>query len=259
MNIIPFVTLLQREIARFCKVLMQTVITPLVSSALYLLVFGVSLGSKVDAQNGVHYLAFLIPGLMMMGLLNNAFQNCSSSIVIAKYSGELEDLRVVPMTHHQIIWAMALAAVVRGLVVALVTYLVGSAFYYFSQGEILGMHSIFEFLFFTTVGGLVFGMLGLAAAFWAKSFDQLSAVSAFILLPLSYLGGVFISIKSLPPFWQTVSSLNPLLYFINGLRHSIIGVSDVPVDSAALVSLVGLALFYGIAVLSLKKGSFHRW
>lgn len=256
---IPFWTLFQREIARFFKVLVQTVVTPLVSSSLYLLVFGVSLGSKVTLQNGVDYLAFLIPGLMMMGLLNNAFQNSSSSIVNSKYTGELEDLRVVPLSHHQIIWAMGLAAVVRGVLVAMITFAVGSVFYALVHGGGLGIHSWLGFFFFMIVGGLVFGMMGLSAAFWARSFDQLSAVSAFILLPLTYLGGVFISIQSLHPFWQKVSALNPLLYFINGLRHAILGVSDVPVAQSALVSLMGLALFYGLALLSLKKGSFHRW
>ncbi|MFN7729095.1 MAG: ABC transporter permease [Bdellovibrio sp.] len=256
---IGFFSLFHREIARFFKVIVQTIITPAVSSALYLLVFGVSLGSTVQSQNGVDYLAFLIPGLMMMGLLNNAFQNSSSSIVNSKYTGELEDLRVVPLSHHQIIGAMSLAAMVRGLVVAFVTFIVGTIFYAIMHGGFIGLHSPFEFLFFTVVGGLVFGMLGLAAAFYAKSFDQLSAVSAFILLPLTYLGGVFISIKNLSPFWQQVSALNPLLYFINGLRHAILGVSDIPVGQSMLVSLFGLGLFYVLALLALKRGNFHRW
>jgi ABC-2 type transport system permease protein len=256
---IPFWTLLRREIARFLKVLVQTVVTPMVSSGLYLLVFGVSLGSKVDAQNGVDYLAFLIPGLMMMGLLNNAFQNSSSSIVNSKFTGELEDLRIVPLSQHQIVWAMGLAAVVRGAVVALITYAVGVLFYAILHGGLLGLHSVAEFLFFMFTGGLVFGLMGLSVAFWARTFDQLSAVSAFVLLPLTYLGGVFISIQSLQPFWQKVSALNPLLYFINGLRHAVLGVSDVPVGQSVVVSLVALAFFYGLALVSLKKGNFHRW
>ncbi len=256
---IPFLTLFQREIARFLKVMVQTVVTPMVSSSLYLLVFGVSLGATVAPQNGVGYLEFLIPGLMMMGLINNAFQNSSSSIVNAKFTGELEDFRVVPLSPHQIVGAIGLAAVVRGSLVAMITYGVGTLFHLIIKGSLLPIHSIVELVFFLTAGGLVFGMLGLSAAFFAKSFDQLSAVSAFILLPLSYLGGVFLSIKNLHPFWQQVSSLNPLLYFINGLRHAVLGVSDVPVGQSAGLSLVALVLFYGLALLCLKKGSFHRW
>lgn len=256
---IGFLSLFHREIARFLKVLVQTIVTPAVSSALYLLVFGVSLGSTVQSQNGVDYLAFLIPGLMMMGLLNNAFQNSSSSIVNSKYTGELEDLRVVPLSHHQIIIAMGLAAMVRGLVVALVTFIVGSVFYAVVHGGFVGLHSVFELIYFIVTGGLVFGMLGLSAAFYAKSFDQLSAVSAFILLPLTYLGGVFISIQNLSPFWQKVSTLNPLLYFINGLRHAILGVSDIPIGQSMLISALGLVLFYVLSLFALKRGNFHRW
>src|SRR6185312_1312251 len=192
-SLVPFAMLLRREIARFCKVLMQTVITPLVSSCLYLLVFGVSLGSKVTTQHGVDYLAFLIPGLVMMGLMNNAFQNASSSIVNSKYTGELEDMRVVPLTNQEIIWAISFASVVRGAVVGLISFLVGAAFYYHQYDRCVGGAHPLELIFFVNVGGLVFGKLGLATAFWANSFDQLSIVGAFVLLPMTYLGGVFIS------------------------------------------------------------------
>jgi ABC-2 type transport system permease protein len=256
---IPFLMLLRREIARFLKVLMQTIITPLVSSCLYLIVFGVSLGSKVNDQHGVKYLAFLIPGLVMMGLMNNAFQNSSSSVVNSKFTGELEDMRVVPLTNQQIIWAMSLASVVRGAVVGLVTYLVGAAFYYLQTGRFLGIAHPFELIFFVVIGGLVFGKLGIATAFWAKSFDQLSIVGAFILLPLTYLGGVFISIDSLGPLWKSLSQLNPLFYFINGIRHAILGVSDVDPLRSVLVSLVALVVFFGIAQMAMTKGNFHRW
>lgn len=257
--IIPFLMLFRREVQRFLRVMMQTVIAPMVSSLLYLVVFGISLGTMLAPQNGVEYLAFLVPGLMMMGLMNNAFQNSSSSIVSAKFTGELEDLRVVPLTRNQIIAAIALGAVVRGAVVAVLTFTVGFAFYYVLRGEFLLIRHPFEFLFFVLTGGLVFGLLGLSTAIWARSFEQLSAVSAFILLPLSYLGGVFISVESLHPFWREVSAWNPVFYFINGLRHAVLGVADVGMGKCALVSLVAVLLFYVIAVVSLKKGSFHRW
>lgn len=256
---IPFLMLLRREIHRFLKVAVQTIVTPMVSSLLYLVVFGVSLGTMVGAQNGVDYLAFLIPGLMMMGLMNNAFQNSSTSVVTAKFSGELEDWRAAPLSHFQIMGALALGAVVRGAVVAFATYLVGAGFYYIQNGQMLWMAHPFEFVFFVICGGLVFGLLGMSAAIWARSFDQMSAVSAFILLPLTYLGGVFISIQSLHPFWQRVSEWNPVLYFISGLRHSMLGVSDIPIGRSMLVSLAALVIFVFIAMWSMKKGSFHRW
>ncbi|MBV2168715.1 MAG: ABC transporter permease [Bdellovibrio sp.] len=256
---IGFLTIFRREIARFLKVIVQTVITPFVSSFLYLLIFGVSLGQQMDSHQGVSYLAFLIPGLMMMGLINNAFQNSSSSIVSSKFSGDLEDLRVAPVTDQEIIWAMSLGSVVRGTLVALITYLVGSLFMYYQQGEWLHIAHPVSALFFLIVAGLIFGMIGISVAFWATTFDQLSAFSAFILLPLTYLGGVFLSIEHLHPFWQMVSKLNPLLYLINGLRYGVLGVSDVNVGTAAVISLVGFAFFFGLARISLRKGSFQRW
>lgn len=256
---IPFLTLFRREVMRFMKVAVQTIVTPLVSSLLYLIVFGVSLGSVMESQNGVDYLAFLIPGLMMMGLMNNAFQNSSSSVVISKYSGELEDFRTVPLTQHQMIWAFALGSVVRGGVVAIVTYVAGASFYWLQKGHWLAIQHPLEFIFFVLIGGFVFGLLGLGVAIWAKNFDQMSAFSAFLLMPLSYLGGVFISNQSLHPFWQRISEFNPVLYFINGLRHALLGVSDVPVERSLLVSLLAAVIFYGVGLYSLKKGSFHRW
>lgn len=254
-----FVTIFHREIARFLKVIIQTVVTPFVSSFLYLLIFGVSLGQQMDEHQGVSYLSFLIPGLMMMGLINNSFQNSSSSIVSSKFSGDLEDLRVAPVTDREIIWAMSLGSLVRGALVAIITYMVGSLFMYYQQGEWLTIAHPLIALFFLTIAGLIFGMIGISIAFWATTFDQLSAFSAFILLPLTYLGGVFLSIEHLHPFWQLVSKANPLLYLINGLRYGVLGVSDVNVGTAAIISLIGFVFFYVIAHWSLRKGSFQRW
>lgn len=256
---IPFYTLFRREIARFMKVALQTVVTPFVSSFLYLLVFGVSLGSQMPHFENISYLAFLVPGLMMMGLINNAFQNSSSSIVSSKFSGDLEDLRVSPITNQEIIWAMSLASLVRGALVAFVTYVVGVMFFYFQRQEWLLIAHPFILLYFVVVGGLIFGQIGITIAFWAKSFEQLSAFSAFILLPLTYLGGVFISIDHLHPFWQMVSKVNPLLYLINGLRYGVLGVSDVNLWTSIIISLVGFAFFYTTAWFSLRRGSFQRW
>ncbi|WP_413291412.1 ABC transporter permease [Bdellovibrio sp. HCB337] len=254
-----FATLFEREIKRFMKVVVQTIVTPFVSSFLYLLVFGVSLGSQVKVHGDVPYLAFLVPGLMMMGLMNNAFQNSSSSIVSSKFSGDLEDIRVAPITNQQIVWAMSLGGVVRGALVAVITYLVGALFYYFQQGEVLLIQHPLILLYFIVMGGLIFGMIGIGVAFWANTFDQLSAFSAFVLLPLTYLGGVFISIESLHPFWQVVAKLNPLLYLINGLRYGVLGVSDVDISLSVVLSLIGFAGFYGVSLWSLRKGSFQRW
>jgi ABC-2 type transport system permease protein len=256
---IIFLTLVRREIKRFLKVIIQTVVSPVISSFLYLLVFGVSLGSSVQMKNGIPYLSFLIPGLMVMGLINNAFQNSSSSVVTSKFSGDLEDIRVAPIPNFYIIWAMGLGGVIRGTLVALVTGLVGLVFHYLQLGQFLWIEHPILLIYFFIVGGVTFAFLGIFVAVLANTFDQLSAFSSFILLPLTYLGGVFISIESLMPAWQFISKLNPLFYLINGFRFSILGHSDVSIGSSIAVTLLGVAGTFAMANFSLKKGSFSRW
>ncbi len=254
-----FIFLFRRECHRFFKVLVQTVLTPVISAGLYLLIFGVSLGQYIDLQDGARYLSFLIPGLMMMGLMNNAFQNSSSSLVSSKFTGDIEDLAVVPLSRAQIIWAMSLASVIRGAMVAAITLIVGEVFYYLQYQELLIPAHPLWLLYFVFMAGLVFGQLGLIAAFWAKTFDQLSAISTFVILPLTYLGGVFVPISQLQPLWQKISMVNPLLYFINGLRYSMIGSADVgAVFSALLVLAFGL-IFNGLAHRVLSRVNFTRW
>ncbi len=256
---IPFLTLFRKEITRFYKVIVQTVLSPILSSLLYLLVFGVSLGGSIQMKSGQPYLAFLIPGLMMMGLINNAFQNSSSSIITSKFSGDIEDLRVSPLTHHQIIWAMGLASVVRGLLIAFLTGLVGQIFYFTQTGEFIEVHHPLLLLLFTLCGGLIFSFCGIMIAFVAKTFDQLSAFSSFVLLPLIYLGGVFISVDHFSPFFKSLTMMNPLFYLINGYRYSFIGYSDVDLSHSLAMTFVAVIVTYIIAKLALQKGSYSRW
>lgn len=255
----PFLTVYEREIRRFLKVSVQTVFSPLVSSGLYLLIFGVSLGKNISVHESVSYLAFLIPGLVMMAILNNAFQNSSSSIVSGKFSGDLEDWKISPLKESEILLALALGGLTRGAVVGLVTFLTGQAFHFFITGAWLGVAHPLDLLFFVVLGGLSFALFGVSVAFWAKTFDQLSAINSFILLPLIYLGGVFFSIQDLHPLWQNVSRVNPLFYFINGIRHGLLGISDVDIQTAYIVSLVAFFGFYILAYRALTKGSYSRW
>lgn len=256
---IIFLTLVRREIKRFLKVIIQTVVSPVISSFLYLLVFGVSLGTSVQLKSGISYLSFLIPGLMMMGLINNSFQNSSSSIVTSKFSGDLEDIRVAPIPHSYIIWAMGFGSVIRGTLVAAVTGLVGLVFHFYQQNVMIPLEHPFWLFYFFVVGGLIFSFLGIFVAILANTFDQLSAFSTFILLPLTYLGGVFISIENLHPTWQLISKFNPLFYLINGFRYAILGQSDVQLTTAVVVSLISVLVTFLMATFSLKNGSFSRW
>lgn len=255
----PFIALLSKEIARFMKVFIQTVVTPLMNSTLYLLIFGVSLGANIDMGGDISYLGFLIPGLVMMGALNNSFQNSSSSIISAKFTGDIEDLKTTPLNLHQIIWAYGLGGVTRGFMVGSVTWLVGQVFYYSYHNQLLPVaHPVWLF-FFLIIGALSFAFLGLTAAFWCKSFDQIAAISGFILLPLIYLGGVFFSLENLHPFWQKITIFNPLLYFINGVRYGMLGISDVSLTVAVSISIVSLFAFYSFAWSSLRYGRYTRW
>lgn len=255
----PFLSLLRREVDRFAKVLVQTVITPFINSSLYLLIFGVSLGRSIETGQSFNYLAFLIPGLVMMGCLNNAFQNSSSSVVTAKIGGDLEDFKVSALSDQQMIWAFSLGGLLRGFIVGFITFAVGQLFYFVTHGEWLGVVHPIMLVMFLAIGSLTFAKLGIAVAYWARTFDQLSAVSGFILVPLTYLGGVFFSIQMLHPFWQRVSLLNPLLYFINGVRYSVLGTSDVSMTAALAVSLIALLICHALVLLTLRNSTFRRW
>lgn len=255
----PFFTLYYREIRRFVKVIVQTVFAPIVSSGLYLLIFGVSLGNKITLDGGLSYLAFLIPGLVMMSVLNNSYQNSSSSIVSGKFGGDLEDWRIVPLSPQGILWALSLGGLTRGIIVGMTTFLVGEVFYFVMNNQWMIPEHPLLLVLFLLIGGLSFSMFGISIAFWAKTFDHISGVGSFVILPLIYLGGVFFSLEGLHPFWQTLSKLNPLLYFINGVRYSMLGVSDVSVEVAFMISLIALILFYFIALKVLKTAQYTRW
>lgn len=255
----PFMTLYYREIRRFLKVAVQTIFAPIVSSALYLLIFGVSLGGKITLDNGLSYLAFLIPGLVMMSVLNNAYQNSSSSVVSGKFGGDLEDWKVAPLGAHSILWALSLGGLTRGVMVGIITLSVGEIFFYEMQGQWLIPSHPGLLLLFLIIGGLSFSMFGISIAFWAKTFDHVSGVGSFVILPLIYLGGVFFSLDGLHPVWQAISKANPMLYFINGVRYSMLGQSDVGVMTALVVSLISMMVFYFIALRVLKSAQYVRW
>ncbi len=255
----PFKALFKKEILRFWKVAGQTIVTPLVNATLYLLIFGVSLGNSITLSSGLSYLAFLIPGLITMSTLNNAFQNTSSSILSSKFNGDILDLKVSPLTLNQIVLAFSLGSIIRGLAVGFVTFLASQIFHYISTGGLLTIAHPFWLLFYLIAGGLAFGFIGIIVGFRSKNFEQVNAIGGFVLLPLIYLGGVFYSLENLHPFWQKISAINPLLYFVNGVRYSILNHSDVPILKAMIVSVLSMIILYAIARQTIKKGSFHKW
>lgn len=232
-------TLFLKEIRRFSKVWLQTVFSPLVTTSLYFLVFGVALGRRLERVEGVPYIEFVVPGLMMLSMINNAFLNTSSSLFQSKINGTIIDLLVAPIGVVELLVAYVGAAVCRAAVVGVLVYLVAVAFTGFDIAHPGWV------LFFGAAVSAAFATLGLVTAVWAEKFDHLSVVPNFILIPLTFLGGVFYSVEMLPEPWNTVSRFNPILYMVNGLRHGLIGVSDVHVGWSA-AAVTGMLVAVGL-------------
>jgi ABC-2 type transport system permease protein len=251
-----FFTLLWKEILRYLRVATQTVLSPVISSALYMIVFGLSLGSFLQSDS---YLRFLIPGLLAMSALNNALQNSASSIIISKFHGDLQDLRVLPLRPITIAIAYALAGWTRAVLCAAAVFGVGQLLLWISGMPFLGIQNVFGLLYFVSVGALFFALIGIWAGFWANSFDQMNVITQFVVLPLIYLGGVFYSLDVLPAFWQKVAMFNPLVYFISGIRWSFLGESDLSLQTCFLVSLGFLAMAAMLAWRGVLKGSYFRF
>jgi len=242
-----WLTLLYKELLRFWKVSLQTIMAPVLTALLYLLIFSHVLESRVSVFDGrVPYTAFLIPGLVMMSVLQNAFANTSSSLTQSKINGNLIFILLPPLGPLDLFGAYVLGAIVRGIVVGAGVFLVTL---FFVPGLALMPHPLWA-LAFALLGSSMLGSLGLVAAIWAEKFDQISAFQNFVIVPLTFLSGVFYSIHSLPPFWQALSRFNPFFYMIDGFRYGFFGISDVPPATsiaivgvcAALVSLATLAI-----------------
>ena len=248
MSTIALKTLFIKEIRRFSKVWLQTVLSPLVTTSLYFLVFGVALGSRLREISGVPYIQFVVPGLVMMTMVRDAFLNTSSSLFQSKINGTITDILVAPIGALEMLLAYVGAAMVRAIIVGTLVYLVALTFTWFR------LYDVGWTVFFTVFVTATLALLGLIAALWAEKFDHLAIFPNFVLLPLAFLGGVFYSIDLLPEPWHTVSRLNPLLYMVNGLRYGFLGVADVsPVTSAAVV-LVSFAVVLGVATALLRSG-----
>jgi ABC-2 type transport system permease protein len=224
-------TLFYKEVLRFWKVSFQTVAAPVVTTVLYMLVFSHMLQGRVTVYGSVSYTSFLVPGLVMMSVLQNAFANSSSSLVQSKITGNLVFLLLTPLSHWSWFVAYVGASMVRGMVVGAGVFVVTA---------IVGQPAFAQplwILVFALLGSAMLGALGVIAGLWAEKFDQMATFQNFIIMPMTFLSGVFYSIHSLPPFWQRVSHLNPFFYVIDGFRYGFFGISDVsPWLSLAIVA-----------------------
>lgn len=241
---LPFYTLLQKEVRRFLRVASQTVLTPIITASLYLFIFGATLGERISVLPGFSYAQFVIPGLILMGVINNSFSNCASSLFMSRYLGNIVDLLVTPVSPPQFIMAYTLAAMIRGLSVGLATWLISTLFAGLPWSNPLAAVAM------AALASFLFAQFGLIAAIYANNFDSLSMYTNFVILPLIYLGGVFYPISILPPFWAGLSHLNPMFFLIDGFRHAILGVGDLSFLTAfGVAALMALCLFFWAAVL----------
>ncbi|MDP2818220.1 MAG: ABC transporter permease [Polaromonas sp.] len=241
-------TLFYKEVLRFWKVGFQTVGAPILTAVMYMLIFGHVLQDQVKVYGTVSYTAFLVPGLVMMSVLQNAFANTSSSLVQSKIMGSLVFVLLTPLSHWAWFCAYVGSSIVRGVAVGLGVFAVTV---YFGQP---GFVAPLWIVVFALLGAGLLGALGLIAGLWSEKFDQMAVFQNFVIMPMTFLSGVFYSIHSLPPFWQTISHLNPFFYMIDGFRYGFFGVSDVSPWLSLVIVGTALLVVSGIAVNLLRIG-----
>lgn len=241
-NYIAFKTLVRKETVRFMRIWSQTLLPPIITQSLYFIIFGKFIGSQIDDINGINYMAFIVPGLVMMAIINAAYTNVVGSFFSSKFQRSVEELLVAPVPSFVIISGYVTGGALRSIIVG---FLVFGVSVFFTHPEI---HNVFIILVFMVLTAIVFSLGGFVNAIFAKKFDDISIFPTFVLTPLIYLGGVFYSITNLPPFWQEVSKFNPVLYMVNGFRFGFYGFTDVNVwiSLSILIGLIG-----GLTLLSL--------
>lgn len=240
--------LFYKEVLRFAKVGLQTVLAPVVTAMLFMLVFSHVLADRVQVFENVPYTAFLIPGLMMMSIIQNAFANSSSSIIQSKVTGNLVFVLITPLSYLELFCAYVGAAVVRGVAVGSGVFLVAVLYVE------VPVYNPWLILAFAILASGVQGALGVIAGIWAEKFDQVAAFQNFVIMPLSFLSGVFYSIHSLPEIWQELSKFNPFFYMIDGFRYGFFGQSDMPVAASLALSTAAFAVLSAWALTLLHRG-----
>ena len=247
-NYLCVFTLFKKEVYRFLKVGVQTVLGPAISSLLFLAVFSLALGRSVNQINNINLSEFIAPGLIMMTMLQNSFANAASSIGQSKFQGNIVDILMAPLSDFELAIGYILGAVARGLICGLVTY-IGILFFI-----PLTIHSYTALFFYSLMGCIMMGSIGVMVGIWADKWDQQQGITNFIVLPLTFLSGTFYSISRLPEFWQNFALFNPFFYNIDGLRYAFVGHADSQLLSGAIIlALLNICLFF-FCYLMFKEG-----
>lgn len=243
-----FYTLLSKEWRRIIRIWSQSIIPPAITMTLYFIVFGNLIGSKIGEVAGFSYVQFMTPGLIMMSIISNSYMNVCSSVFSHKFQKNIEELLVAPISNYSIVLGFAGGGVLRGMLTGISVCIISLMF------TKLQIYSWFIVISFAVLTSLAFSLGGFLNGLFAKKFDDISIVPTFILIPLTYLGGVFYSIDSLPQVWQEISLLNPILYVINGLRYGFLGISDISVYAGFAILMVFTAAMFFLNVLLMQRG-----
>jgi len=245
---IAFKSILIKEISRFTRIWVQTLVPPAITMSLYFVIFGNLIGSRIGQMHGVSYMEFIVPGLIMMSVITNSYANVASSFYSAKFQRNIEEILVAPVPNYLIIWGFVAGGVARGICVGAIVTAVSLFF------VPLQVHDPLAVVVTLVLTATLFSLGGLINAVFAKSFDDVSIIPTFVLTPLTYLGGVFYSIQLLPPFWQMLSHGNPIIYMVNAFRYGFLGLSDVPMSLALGIIIGFIVVLYGVAHYLVTKG-----
>jgi ABC-2 type transport system permease protein len=245
---IAFKAILSKEILRFMRIWIQTVLPPAITTALYFIIFGKLIGEQIGEMDGYRYIDFIVPGLILMSVISNSYANVVSSFYSSKFQRHIEELLISPVPNAVILAGYVGGGVARGMVVGVTVTMVSM---FFSDWQI---HSYFITLLVFVLTSILFAMAGFINAIYANSFDDISIVPTFVLTPLTYLGGVFYSISMLPEFWQNMTMINPVFYMINAFRYGLLGSSDIPLSIAFSIILGFIVVLGAFSLWLLKKG-----
>lgn len=247
-NYIGFKTLFTKEIRRFVRIWIQTILPSAITVTLYIVIFGSFIGSRILPIQGHSYLEYIIPGLIMMAVINNSYTNVVSSFYGARFQRNIEEILISPMPNSLMLLGFVLGGVARGIVVAV---LVTGISLFFTH---LAVHSILQMCVIAILSATLFSLAGFTNGLFAKNFDDTSFITTFVLTPLTYLGGIFYSIDLLPPFWRSVSLFNPILYIVNTFRYAILGISDINVTLSFIYILLLVVFLFIMNLYMLRKG-----
>ncbi len=248
LNWIAFKAISYKEIIRFIRIWQQSIVPPVITTALYFVIFGNLIGPRIGEMEGFSYMNYIVPGLILMSVITNSYANVSSSFFSSKFQRSVEELLVSPTSNITILAGYVVGGMARGIIVGIVVTLVSL---FFSELTIFNYSVLISTIILTAI---LFSLAGFTNALFAKKFDDISIVPTFILTPLTYLGGVFYSIKLLPDFWQAVSHFNPVLYMINTFRYGFLGVSDIALTTSYLITLVFIVVLFVINLRLLSSG-----